>query len=159
MMLAKTIRFDKSDLNVFETASEEGEWAISGAFEFSNDTSNSLKGKRKQSFVNGFLGLESYGRSTLVSISAIDQKNKALLSKKLANYFIEKYSAPNFEAANSVAEEEINFMIDLCGNHQLGTLLVVKRTLEDDGIHEKFSHLPKQDACSNQKIWTTVFDD
>ena len=56
MRLAKTIRFDKSDLNVFETASEEGEWAISGAFEFSNDTSNSLKGKRKQGFVNGFLG-------------------------------------------------------------------------------------------------------
>ena len=80
MMLAKTIRFDKSDLNVFETASEEGEWAISGAFEFSNDTSNSLKGKRKQSFVNGFLGLESYGRSTLVSISAIDRTEKILFS-------------------------------------------------------------------------------
>ena len=29
MKFAKTIRFDKSDLNVFENASEEAEWAIS----------------------------------------------------------------------------------------------------------------------------------
>ena len=90
MMLAKTIRFDKSDLNVFETASEEGEWAISGAFEFSNDSSNSLKGKRKQSFVNGFLGLESYGRSTFVSISAINQKNKAIQMLKNKGFYIKK---------------------------------------------------------------------
>ena len=33
MKLAKTIRFDKSDLNVFEIVSDEGEWAVSGAFE------------------------------------------------------------------------------------------------------------------------------
>ena len=61
MKFPKTIRFDKSDLNVFEVPSEEGEWAISGAFEFSNDSSNSLTGKRKQSFCNGFLGLTSFG--------------------------------------------------------------------------------------------------
>jgi len=49
MKFAKTIRFDKSDLNVFENASEEAEWAISGAFEFSNDLNENLIGKRKQS--------------------------------------------------------------------------------------------------------------
>ena len=48
MKLAKTIRFDKSDLNVFEIVSDEGEWAISGAFEYSKDTISSLSGKRKQ---------------------------------------------------------------------------------------------------------------
>ena len=50
MKFPKTIRFDNSDLNIFEIPSEEGEWAISGAFEFSNDTKENLKGKRKQSF-------------------------------------------------------------------------------------------------------------
>ena len=50
MRFAKTIRFDKSDLNVFENVSEEAEWAISGAFEFSNDSNGNLTGKRKQSF-------------------------------------------------------------------------------------------------------------
>ena len=42
MNLAKTIRFDKSDLNVFDVVSEEGEWAISGVFEYSKDSSSSL---------------------------------------------------------------------------------------------------------------------
>ena len=94
MKFAKTIRFDKSDLNVFENASEEAEWAISGAFEFSNDLNENLTGKRKQSFANGFLGLDTFGRSTLVSIVSIDESKKNLILDKLANYFIEKYGAP-----------------------------------------------------------------
>ena len=76
MKFAKTIRFDKSDLNVFENASGEAEWAISGAFEFSNDLNENLTGKRKQSFANGFLGLDTFGRSTLVSIVSIDESKK-----------------------------------------------------------------------------------
>jgi hypothetical protein len=158
MKFSKTIRFDKSDLNVFEISSEEGEWAISGAFEYSNDTMISLKGKRKQSFSNGFLGLESYGRSTLVSISKINQKEKEKLSYSLACYFVKQYRAPSFDDASFAANQEISFMIELCEKHEIGTLLAVNRTLEDDGIHEKFRSLPKQDACSNQTIWTTVED-
>ena len=142
MKFAKTIRFDKSDLNVFEIASEEAEWAISGAFEFSNDLNENLTGKRKQSFANGFLGLDTFGRSTLVSIVSI-----------------EKYGAPNLNEAKKVAKEEINFMIDICENHEIGSLMAVSRTLEDDGIHEKFRHIPKGDACSNQKIWATVSEE
>ena len=159
MKFAKTIRFDKSDLNVFENASEEAEWAISGAFEFSNDLNENLTGKRKQSFANGFLGLDTFGRSTLVSIVSIDESKKNLILDKLANYFIEKYGAPNLHEAKKVAKEEINFMIDICENHEIGSLMAVSRTLEDDGIYEKFRHIPKGDACSNQKIWATVSEE
>ena len=156
MKLAKTIRFDKSDLNVFDVVSEEGEWAISGVFEYSKDSSSSLKGKRKQGFSNGFLGLDSYGRSTLVSVSTIKKSEKMILIHNLANYFVKFYGAPDFNQAYPVAEDEIKFMMDLCQNQKLGTLLAVNRKLETDGIHESFSNLPKPDACSNQKIWTTV---
>ena len=156
MKFAKTIRFDKSDLNVFENASEEAEWAISGAFEFSNDLNENLTGKRKQSFANGFLGLDTFGRSTLVSIVSIDESKKSLILDKLANYFIEKYGAPNLHEAKKVAKEEINFMIDICENHEIGSLMAVSRTLEDDGIHEKSRRLPKGDACSIHTIWETV---
>ena len=159
MKLAKTIRFDKSDLNVFEIASDEGEWAVSGAFEFSEDTNTSLIGKRRQAFSNGFLGLATYGRTTLVSISQLTLNDKDSLVTNLAEFFVDKYGAPNIKAAKPVAEEEIDFMINLCEEHEIGTLLTVNRTLEDDGIHEKFRHLPKNDACSNQQIWATVADD
>ncbi len=156
MKLAKTIRFDKSDLNVFEIVSDEGEWAVSGAFEYSKDTISSLKGKRKQSFANGFLGLNSFGRSTLVTVTSINKDEKILLINNLANYFVKSYGAPSFNLAYPVAKDEIKFMMDLCQNQKLGTLLAVNRKFETDGIHESFSHLPKPDACSNQKIWTTV---
>ena len=91
MKFPKTIRFDNSDLNIFENPSEEGEWAISGAFEFSNDTKENLKGKRKQSFSNGFLGLDSFGRSTFVSIASIDEPEKIIIVKKLAELFVQSF--------------------------------------------------------------------
>ena len=46
--LARVIRLDESDLNVFEHAAEVGEWAISGAFAYSNWTEADLTGKRRQ---------------------------------------------------------------------------------------------------------------
>ena len=159
MKFPKTIRFDNSDLNIFENPSEEGEWAISGAFEFSNDTQENLKGKRKQSFSNGFLGLDTFGRSTFVSIASIDEPENVKIVKKLSELFMQSYGVPDITKALSVADEEVNFMIDVCSDHDLGSLLTVFRTLENDGIHENFRHIPKGDACSNQKIWTTVSDE
>ena len=48
MKFAKTIRFDKSDLNIFPLASEEGELAVVGTFNFYNLNQQDLKGKIKQ---------------------------------------------------------------------------------------------------------------
>ena len=50
MKFAKTIRFDKSDLNIFPLASEEGELAIVGTFNFYNLKQDDLNGKVKQAF-------------------------------------------------------------------------------------------------------------
>ena len=36
MKFARTIRFDKSDLNIFPVAAEEGQLALVGTFSFSN---------------------------------------------------------------------------------------------------------------------------
>ena len=135
-----------------------GEWAISGAFEFSNDTKENLKGKRKQSFSNGFLGLDPLEDQLSFQLQVL-MNPKVIPVKKLAELFVQSYGAPDIIKASSVAEEEVNFMIDVCSDHDLGSLLTVFRTFENDGIHEKFRHIPKGDACSNQKIWTTVSDE
>ncbi|MGB0584050.1 MAG: DUF6505 family protein, partial [Candidatus Puniceispirillaceae bacterium] len=71
MKLAKTIRFDPSDLNVFPLAADEGEWALVGTFCFASIGKADIKGKVKQAFSNGFLGLDSMGFSTLVSIVTV----------------------------------------------------------------------------------------
>ena len=50
MKFARTIRFDKSDLNIFPITSEEGELAVVGTFSFYNIKPEDLKGKVKQAF-------------------------------------------------------------------------------------------------------------
>ena len=156
MKFAKTIRFDKSDLNIFPLASEEGELAVVGTFNFYNLKQDDLKGKVKQAFSNGFMGCTTFGYSTLVSLVNIKEKELQQLKTNLGKFLIDNFGAPSREIAERAANEEINFMLDLCKNHEIGSLLSLSRTWETDGIYEKFRNLPKADSCAEQKIWTFV---
>ena len=159
MKFARTIRFDKSDLNIFPLASEEGELAVVGTFSFYNIKPEDLKGKVKQAFSNGFLGCSTFGFSTLVSLVSINENEIKKLQINLAQYFIDNYGAPSKEVAEKAASEEINFMLDLCKEHELGSLLSLSRDFSEEGIKEKFRNLPKADSCAEQKIWTVVEED
>jgi|TARA_Y100000994_G_scaffold244048_1_gene243261 hypothetical protein len=159
MKFARTIRFDKSDLNIFPLASEEGELAVVGTFSFYNIKPEDLKGKVKQAFSNGFLGCSTFGFSTLVSLVSINENEIKKLQINLGQYFIDNYGAPSKEVAEKAASEEINFMLDLCKEHELGSLLSLSREFSEEGIKEKFRNLPKADSCAEQKIWTVVEED
>lgn len=138
MKLARTIRFDESDANVFDRAAGSGEWAISGAFAFSNLTDSDLVGKMKQAFANGWLGMDSFGRSTFVAVAEITEGERDAAAIRLAAHFMSAYGAPDLDAALPVAEEELEFMIDLCAEHPPNTLLVVERSLTAEGVREAF---------------------
>ena len=102
MKLARTIRFDESDLNVFEHPAEADEWAVSGAFAFSNWTEDLLTGKARQAFANGWLGLESFGRATFVAVAQIETAEFDAQVERLAAHFVEVYGAPDLAAARPV---------------------------------------------------------
>jgi len=108
MKFARTIRFDKSDLNIFPVAAEEGELALVGTFSFSNIQSQDLKGKVKQAFSNGFIGCSSFGYSTLVSVVKVNEDDLIKLKHNVGQYFIEHYGAPSKAIAEKAASEEIN---------------------------------------------------
>lgn len=146
MKLARSIRFDESDGNVFERAADAGEWCLSGAFEFSDWQENDLTGKKRQAFRNGWLSLESFGRSTFVATADITTAEMDALTMQLAAHFLENYGAPSLDAALPVAEEELRHMSELCDEHGPNTLLVVERNLSDDGIHEAFRVIETADA-------------
>lgn len=146
MNLARTIRFDESDDNVFEITAQPDEWAISGAFAFSNWTQDDLKGKRRQAFSNGWLGLESFGRSTFVAVAQITPSELDQATRHLAQHFVDAYGAPDLEAALPVAQEEIGYMQSMCDDHDANTLLIVERTLVDAGVNEAFRAIKPQDA-------------
>lgn len=146
MKLARTIRFDESDLNVFETAADLDEWALSGAFEFSNWTDADLTGKARQAFANGWLGLESFGRSTFVAVTTISEREYQDLIDRLSVHFVRRYGAPSLELARGPAIEEIAHMRQMCEDHDDNTLLIVERELVDTGVKERFRVLKPQDA-------------
>jgi len=146
MKLARTIRLDESDGNVFDHPAEMGEWALSGAFEFSNWVEDDLKGKARQAFSNGWLSLESWGRATFVAVTPITEHELEALINTLAEKFVTDYGAPDVEAARPIAEEEIGHMRDMCEDQADNTLLVVSRSLTDIGVHEQFRYIEAQSA-------------
>ena len=146
MRLARTIRFDASDENVFEVAAEPGEWAVSGAFEFSNWTEADIVAKRRQAFANGWLGLDSFGRATFVAVADITPAEYEAAVDALARHFVEAYGAPSPEVARPVAAEELADMRAMCEDHDPNTLLVVSRELVPAGVAEAIRTISPQDA-------------
>ncbi|WP_118135092.1 DUF6505 family protein [Oceanicella sp. SM1341] len=146
MKLARTLRLDESDLNVFPRAAEGDEWAIPGSFEFSDWDESRLTGKHRQAFANGWLGLESLGRSTFVAVARIEPAERAACVERLAQHFMADWGAPSAEAARGVAEQEIAFMEELCEGHAANTLLVLQRELSPEGVRESYRAIAPVDA-------------
>jgi len=139
LKLPRTIRLDASDTAVFERAAEPGEWAVAGGFAFLDATPEQLTGKRRQAFVGGFLGTESFGWSTFVVVAAATEANIDAVVERLAQLFVEAHGAPSLDAARPVARQEVDFMADLCRAHSLNTLLAMERLIDaDGGIRERF---------------------
>lgn len=146
MKLARTIRLDESDENVFEHPADAGEWAISGGFEFANWSDDDLTGKQRQAFANGWLSLESGGRASFVAVADILESEYTALVDHLAERFVAEFGAPSVEAARPVALEELEHMRHMCEDHVDNTLLMVSRTLEAVGVHEAYRYSAPQAA-------------
>ena len=113
----------------------------------------------RQAFINGFLGCQSFGFSTLVSVVKARPDDVATIENLMATHLVEKFGAPSPAAAAGAVAEEIEFMAEICAPHKTGTLLALHRSWGDDGIKEVFRSLPKPDSCAQQKIWTIIDDD
>jgi len=146
MKLARTLRLDISDQNVFALPAPSGEWAISGGFEFSNWTETDLKGKARQAFSNGWYSIESGGRASFVGVCSITEAELEQLRTTLAKTFVELYGAPDIDAAYPFACEEIDQMRSMCEDFEDNTLMMVSRTLTELGVEETYHTRAPQDA-------------
>ena len=140
MKLLKTIRADPSDTFVFAKAAEPGEWAVSGTFMFARQDISALTGKARATFRAGFLGIDSFGWSTLVHIVHATEADRVAAVDMLAARLVSRLGAPSLEAARLAAEEEIAFAASLC-DHQEGILIAMSRRHEDGEIRETFRAL------------------
>ena len=150
MKLAPAIHFDESDQIIFAGPARTGEWRVSGGCEFSNWTEADLSGKARQAFANGWLGLETVGRVTIVAVTQIEEGELQTLTHMLAAHFVTYYGAPSAEAARPVAQEELRHMMDLCEDNDANALLTVLRELTEAGVREEFRVIQPPEAGLDQ---------
>lgn len=161
MKLLRAIHFDQSDTHVYDKASEVDEWVVSGAFEFGHLRENDIQGKVKQAFSNGFLGLNSLGRSTFAYVSEIGEDTLSDIENSLADYFVAAYNAPDHDRALSAAREELDFIRDLCNDALINTVFTVRRYFDEEGqIREEFRTIKAPDhEPIHTPVWTITDDE
>jgi len=143
LKLPRTIRLDPSDTFVYERAAEPGEWAVTGTFLFYGADPAAFAGKERQAFRAGFLGIDSFGWSTLVVVTRASAEERSFAVELLAGQLAEHCGAPDRASARAAAEEEIAFAASLC-HHPEGTLLGLNRSAEGEKIRESFRTLHRR---------------
>jgi hypothetical protein len=145
MRLPRTIRLDRSDTVIFARAAEPGEWAVAGTFLFAGRDLEALGRKERIAFRTGFLGIASFGFSTLVTVAEGERDGAAAM---LAEALVRRLGAPDLATALPAAREEIDFAASLCAPHAVGTLIALHREAGAGGaIRERFRTLrPRADT-------------
>ena len=138
--LLRTLRLDASDGFVFEHAANPGEWAIPGSFMFLDQDVSALAGKKRQAFRSGFLGLTSFGWSTLAMVSEESDEEREVALSQLAGYLMAEHGAPDHMSALAAAREEIAFMESLA-QHPPQTIIALNRRWRDGEVSEQFRTL------------------
>jgi hypothetical protein len=153
--LLKSVRADTSDTFVFDKAAEPGEWAISGAFVFANLDPATLSGKPRAAFRSGFLGIGSFGWSTLAQVVEVSEDQRFAALEQLAARLLERCGAPDLATARAAAEEEIAFAASLCA-HPPGMLVAVSRRHENEAIRESFRTLQANSRAKPAPVFSFV---
>ena len=146
--LPRTIRLDPSDKVVFLNAAEPGEWAVPGTFLFWGRHADSLSRKEQIAFRTGFVGVDSFGHSTLVTVQDATATERAEMVTALARQLVTHLGAPSLGAALPAAEEEVALAESLCKGHALNTLIALYRRFEDGQIREQFRTLKPRDETA-----------
>jgi hypothetical protein len=153
--LLRTIALDPSDTFVFDVPAQPGDWAVSGGFRFFDQDASTLQGKDRWAFRGGFLGVQSWGWSTLVQIVEATEADHMALLELLARQLIDRLGAPDLATARLAAEEEVAFTHSLC-THPVGTLIAVHRSVVDGEIREEFRALRLREGIAHGKAFSFV---
>ena len=147
--LPRTIRLDPSDRHVFAHAAEPGEWAVPGTFLFWGRAADSLSRKEAIAFRSGFLGVDSFGHSTLVTVQEARPDERAAMVETLAGQLVARLGAPSHDIARPAAEQEVALAESLCAGHAVGTLIALYRRHGGEGeIREQFRTLRPRDETA-----------
>lgn len=145
MRLPRTLRLDPSDLFVFDRAAEPGEWAVPGGFVWHGADAGALGRKALVAFRSGFLGLGSFGFSTLVEVAEAGPEAQETALAALAGHLVSAHGAPDPATARAAAAEELAFASSIA-DLPPGTIIALHRSFEDGAIRERFRTLARKEG-------------
>lgn len=145
LRLPRILRLDPSDTFVFERAAEPGEWAVTGSFLFTDIDPADLSGKGRAAFRSGFVGVRSFGFSTLVVVSEASERERDEAIEDLARHIRRDLGAPSDELAREAAREELGVAASLCGP-AVNSVLALQRSLVNGELREQFRVLVPRDG-------------
>jgi hypothetical protein len=151
--LLRTIALDPSDTFVFDAAAGPGEWAVSGAFRFCDKDPAKLSGKVRAAFRSGFLGVQSWGWSTLAQIVPATEDDREALVDLLVRQLVDLFGAPDAATARAAAEDEVAFVQSLC-THPISSLIAVHRAANDGEVRETFRRLQLRKGQGHGKAFS-----
>lgn len=151
--LLRSIALDPSDTFAFDVPATPGEWAVSGAFRFCDQDPAQLSGKARAAFRSGFLGVQSWGWSTLAQIVPATEADCQVLIELLARQLLDRFGAPDLAIARTAAEEEVTFAQSLCA-HPVSSLIAVHRSAGDGEVHEVFRKLQLREGQRHGKAFS-----
>ncbi|MEL6288433.1 MAG: DUF6505 family protein [Pseudomonadota bacterium] len=156
-----TVRFDHSDDHVFAHAAPADDWAVSGGGAFAGIARDTMVGKLRQAFANGFLGVASGGRATFAQVAHMSETDREAARLALIRLLLDEFGAPDAAVAEQVAGEEMAAVDSLCADVPINTVFTIRRTVTDDGaFKEEYRTIqPPSDGPRHARIWAVVDDD
>ena len=119
--LPRTIRLDRSDAVIFAPAAEPGNGRCRAPSCLRAARSGQLDRKEQIAFRSGFLGVDSFGWSTLVTVTLARPEERDEAVEALARQLGRRSWARRIlHAARPAAEEEMALAEDLCRGHAEG---------------------------------------
>jgi hypothetical protein len=132
--LLRAVRLDDSDEHVFRAcgAAKDGEPVVTGGYAVC-DFANAPQCNPACHCESSFLAVGSRMRCSIAEVVEVSDADLEGQIDALAWYLVKGWSAPSWEAARRVAEEEVRHTSEVCETLAPEVWITVKRTPNADG--------------------------
>ena len=139
--LLRAVRLDDSDEHVFKAcgAAAEGEWVVSGGYAVC-DFENAPRCEPRCRCESSFVALASRRRCSIAEVAEVGDDELEQQVEQLAWHLVRAWSAPSYEAARAVAEEELRHTAEVCETLSPEVWITVQRARGPGGeLEERYA--------------------
>ena len=137
----KAVRLDNSDDEMYRQAGacDESEWVTTGGFAVC-DLAEGYRCDPRCYCDASFISLTRKARCTLAEVVEVQDADIAIFKDQMTQHLMFDWKAPDHETARGVAEEEVDYTVELAGTFPAEMWISVKRSPGTNGaIDEQYS--------------------